>query len=420
MNPNPNYRFPGHNPDGTKIINHSPNSEFYRRDCNRIILECKKAAAEREELERAKAEGRPPEKTEIEMPDNLVPGAIVRRATNWMSSAAKLNDLKPLYDSLWYEGEVCCLFGDTNTGKSILCVQIANDIARNHKVLYFDFELSERQFYARYKDYELSWNLLRAEMNPVHYAMQTDFATYDDYVLHTIEQSAKEYGAEVLILDNLTYICNNSEKGDAAGELMRRLLELKKANGWSILVVGHTNKRDLFSPITENQLNGSKRLMNFFDSSFAVARSVETESRRYIKQIKCRNSSIKYGSDNVIVANIERDENGMLRFISTGFSKEEVHLDKNGQARYARMRDNIIELSLEGKSQNQIAKELGLSKRDVNRVLKEYQIKQEEAAKGNAKGNAAGNAKGNAEGENSAAPAPSAETETVTGTEEGR
>ena len=42
------------------------------------------------------------------------------------------------------------MFADSNVGKSILAVQIADRIARTDNVLYLDFELSEKQFQLRY------------------------------------------------------------------------------------------------------------------------------------------------------------------------------------------------------------------------------------------------------------------------------
>ncbi len=50
---------------------------------------------------------------------------------------------RALWKSFWYEGELSCLFADSNVGKSILAVQIADRIARTDIVLYLDFELSE-------------------------------------------------------------------------------------------------------------------------------------------------------------------------------------------------------------------------------------------------------------------------------------
>lgn len=43
----------------------------------------------------------------------------------------KAGKLKPLFKNLWFEQELTMLFGVTNVGKSILGIQIAEEIARN-------------------------------------------------------------------------------------------------------------------------------------------------------------------------------------------------------------------------------------------------------------------------------------------------
>ena len=78
----------------------------------------------------------------------------VTSANKTMRDAAKEKDPIKLYDELWYEGEMCCLFADSNVGKSIYAVQIAVEIAKTQRVLYFDFELSNKQFQLRYQNGE--------------------------------------------------------------------------------------------------------------------------------------------------------------------------------------------------------------------------------------------------------------------------
>ena len=49
---------------------------------------------------------------------------------------------KQLQPGMWYEGEIACLLGDQQSGKSLLAIQIAERVAREHSkdtVLYFDF-----------------------------------------------------------------------------------------------------------------------------------------------------------------------------------------------------------------------------------------------------------------------------------------
>ena len=53
----------------------------------------------------------------------------IKSANQYMLEAAKRPNPKSLYKTFWHEGETCCLFADTNLGKSILAVQIASEIA---------------------------------------------------------------------------------------------------------------------------------------------------------------------------------------------------------------------------------------------------------------------------------------------------
>ena len=85
------------------------------------------------------------------MPENI--GVMsIKTANRTILEASQLPTPRALWDSFWYEGELSCLFADSNVGKSILAVQIADRIARTDNVLYLDFELSEKQFQLRYTD----------------------------------------------------------------------------------------------------------------------------------------------------------------------------------------------------------------------------------------------------------------------------
>ena len=70
----------------------------------------------------------------------------VKTANRTIKEAALRPNPNALWLTLWYEGEVCCLFSDSNLGKSIYAVQIATSIAEKQRVLYFDFELSDQRF----------------------------------------------------------------------------------------------------------------------------------------------------------------------------------------------------------------------------------------------------------------------------------
>lgn len=71
----------------------------------------------------------------------------IKSANRTLTEASMTANPEQLYGEFWFEHEIGCLFADSNVGKSILAIQIAEDIAKTGEtVLYFDFELSEKQF----------------------------------------------------------------------------------------------------------------------------------------------------------------------------------------------------------------------------------------------------------------------------------
>lgn len=295
----------------------------------------------------------------------------IKSANQTIREAAARPNPDNLWLSLWYEGEVCCLFADSNLGKSIYAVQIATSIAEKRKVLYFDFELSDKQFQLRYSDdqgnlYHFPNNLYRVEIN--RDALEIG-GSFEDSLIRNIEEAAIQTDAKVLIIDNLTYLCVAAEKGDVAGALMLKLMGLKRKYGLSILILAHTPKRPLTNPITQNDLAGSKKLANFFDSCFAIGKSAKDENLRYIKQIKCRFGNFTFDSDNVIVSAIEK-VGAFLQFVNVGYAAEKEHLKEPSEKDSAETIATIKRMVSEGKTYRSIASELGLSLGKVQRAVK--------------------------------------------------
>ncbi len=139
------------------------------------------------------------------------------------------------------------------------------------------------------------------------------------------------------------------------------------------MALAHTPKRDLIRPITVNDLQGSKMLINFADSIFAIGESTKDKNLRYIKQIKARNTAINYDAENVCVFQIEKPSN-FLRFAFIEYGKEGEHLKQVSEKDKEALIEKAKELSREGKSQRDIAKELGISLTSVNRYLKKGSV----------------------------------------------
>lgn len=296
----------------------------------------------------------------------------VKTANQTVQDAANRPDPIPLWLTLWYQGEVCCLFADSNLGKSIYAVQIACSIAETQKVLYFDFELSDKQFQLRYTDETIGQchrfppNLYRVEIARDCPYPQGDF---EDELIMEIEKLSVETGCKVLVIDNLSYLCMTSEKGEDAGRLMSRLMELKRKHGLSMLVLAHTPKRPLNMPITQNDLAGSKKLYNFFDSVFAIGKSAKDENLRYIKQLKVRYGNFEYDSGNVIVCTIEKNGD-FLHFVTLDYATESAHLKEITDEERCRMKNEARALHSQGISYREIGAKLGISKTTVERYCK--------------------------------------------------
>ena len=305
----------------------------------------------------------------------------IKTANRTVADASRRPNPSPLYQELWYEGEVCCLFSDSNLGKSIFAVQMAEHIAWRQNVLLVDCELSDKQFQLRYSDadtgilHQFPAGLYRAEINP----LSLDVADYEEKILSHIEQAMLRLSCKVAIIDNLTYLCNSSDKGVDAGIFMMKLMNLKKRYGWSLLVIAHTPKRSLNSPITQNDLAGSKKLYNFFDSVFAIGKSAKDASLRYIKQLKVRAGEFRYGSDNVMLYEIVHT-GGYVHFVFRDFAREYAHLRENPEEDKEVLLENIRELHQQGKSVREIADELDLSKSRVGRIVVKLKPETEESS----------------------------------------
>ena len=294
----------------------------------------------------------------------------IRTANRTITEAAMRPNPRQLYQELWYEGEVCCLFSDSNLGKSIYAVQMADTIATLRPVLLVDCELTDKQFQMRYTDIDTGVMhifpelLYRAEINP----NTLDVKDYETKIFHHIEAAAQHMKCNIIIIDNLTYLCNSSDKGVDAGLFMMKLMNLKKKYGWSLLIIAHTPKRSLMSPITQNDLAGSKKLYNFFDSVFAIGKSAKDSRLRYVKQLKVRAGEFRYDSSNVIVYEIEKTD-GFVHFEFKEFSTEKEHLKERTEHDDKKQLQNINDLKAQGKSVREIASLLGLSKSKVWRLI---------------------------------------------------
>lgn len=308
----------------------------------------------------------------------------IEKGNRWLELARREPVAKMLLGELWHQGELCMLFADTNIGKSVLAVQIGESIARGQsiapftcqaspaRVLYIDFELSQAQFGLRYsrgdEDHQFSDNFFRAQYNFIPDPPPN--VNENDLLIAAIEYKVHLSKATVLIIDNITCLRGGTENSAVALSLMKSLKALKTDRKLSILVLAHTPKRrNATQPISADDLHGSKLLINFADSAFAIGKSTADTDLCYLKQIKQRNTRQRYGPDNVCLCRIQKPGT-FLHFTFEGNSAERHHLLSRTTADRRQLADKIAALSAAGLSQRNISRQLGIGLATVNRLIR--------------------------------------------------
>ena len=309
---------------------------------------------------------------------------VMKRANEWIDIAKNCPTQNKLFGDLWFENEIAVLFAETNAGKSILAVQIADSISSGvpidpfglsadaQMVVYFDFELSDKQFEARYsvegrEHYRFDSRLIRVEINP---DAEVPCGDYTQYICEAIEACIMEVKAKVAIIDNITYLNDELEKAKDALPLMKMLKAIKKRHNLSFLILAHTPKRDRSRPLSKNDLQGSKMIINFVDSAFVIGESALGKDMRYIKHLKARNTSRMYDGTNVLGCRIEKEHN-FLRFVFLKTGPEKEHLSEKSKLEHGQLIEKTLELHGKGFSSRYIADVCGVSHTTINRLIKE-------------------------------------------------
>lgn len=287
---------------------------------------------------------------------------------------------KSVFGTFLFQNELGILFGDTNSAKSILAVDIGisysshcnhwgneamTDPSIDGKVYYYDLEQSTRQFARRY---------IQAPFRDEYFErISFSIMQYGNAgVEHLIEEIESRMDIDVpqlVIVYNIQCILAQNLSITKVKFFMQKLKMLKELNPLlTILIVGHTVKRNLKKPLDQNNLAGSKVIANFADSIFGISNSYKGPSMRYIKQIKAREVSRMEDVASCIIT-----DNPYLHLELFDFECENDHLEQSTGGRTSQLdefvRQRIVELHEEGVSLRDIASELGLSKSHVHRVI---------------------------------------------------
>ena len=326
-------------------------------------------------------------------PKQIMGSNLPRTAKQRLLDAEQQPEIKKLLGNIWMTGELHILFADTGSGKSVLATQIADSLSKGKslfnvlpnenkplRVLYYDFELSDKQFQKRYSEgngsrYEFSDNLFVDNIDFQKLIKDNPKDKIDELIIRKIKADVTNLNVDVLVIDNLTYLKTEStQETSVALNLVRDLNELKKEHSLSVLVLAHCPKVKSGTPLTLNELGGSKHLSNFVDSVSAIGKSSKAPDLRYIKQAKAsRSGEMLFDSSNVIVAEMKHQDR-FLGFHYVDCEYESEHLQSSSDEKFTSKQERlelIRELSSEGLSTRAIEAQTGISKSTVDRLIKQ-------------------------------------------------
>ena len=179
-----------------------------------------------------------------------------------------------LWHGLWYQGEMACLFGEPNVGKTIIAMQIANELNnRGLKTIYFDFENAAHQFIPRYNTDKIDIESEEADfcvkqLNPFCVTAPLDSKSILDY----IKKEFVNARAPVIIIDDITHLTGSGDHADIC-HVLNTLRSWTQHYFVTILVLAHSWRRSPASLTTIDSLAGSFEYAYAFDSIFSLSRA---------------------------------------------------------------------------------------------------------------------------------------------------
>lgn len=286
----------------------------------------------------------------------------------------------PVFGDYLFKGEIGILFGDSNTGKSIL----ANDICMaaaggepfwpetpvlNFPSVYVDLEMTRDQFGNRFrgavpyipKNYHRIYvNVLNGDTEELMKAIQREI----------IKTQGSPDAIKLVVIDNITYGFGSILSAKEMKALMKSLKELKDRYGLTILLIGHCVKRKSGGPVMLDDLGGTKMLANFSDSAFAINNTGLGDEVKYLKLLKSR---VVQKPQKIQIVEISQEPYLRFQPKEQESELEVLHPTNLLSARSSikpEMEPVILQMREAGAKIVQIADKIGVSKSAVGRYCK--------------------------------------------------
>lgn len=249
-----------------------------------------------------------------------------------LKSFTTKKETRQVFGNFIFEGELSVLFGDSNAGKSILANDIAffvsggghewpNMVSPVIPSLYIDMELSADQFARRYAS---AANYIPDGYSRAEVTANTTDNKWNYIRSKIIMLQGQKNAPKFIVIDNITNGFGSIYSAKKMSQFIMDMKTLKERYGLTIMLIAHCPKRNKRKPIDQDSLGGSKMILNFVDSAFAVGTSFQDDDIRYIKQVKCRECQ---KSSKVTTVKIKSDP--YISMWDLGECDESTHIDPN-------------------------------------------------------------------------------------------
>ena len=222
----------------------------------------------------------------------------------------------PLLGDLFYSGDIVVLFSITNSGKTIMGVQIAIDLANGapsqlipncpqpskQNVIYYNFEMRKNHLRKRYFNPD---DVYPANLN-IEFCKSS--ITTIDKLLEDIAIKAEGITCDTTIfIDTIKDVCPvlYAKEADRVIDSLRTIKDnANETKGVNItfVLLAQANKKKPWGTIELDDLSGSFNLAGLADSVFAIGNTRFGKSVRMLKMLKGRNDGIR---DKAIILKIE-------------------------------------------------------------------------------------------------------------------
>ena len=211
-----------------------------------------------------------------------------------------------LLGDLIHIGETCVLYASTDSGKSILAIQIGIDIAGGYKsklipnstantpqdVYYYDSELRDADIQYRYGK--------AGKTLPNNFYRISDCHIKDlDALLEDMNNRVEKRKLDcTLIIDNITQFCGSMSPQTINNfySNLRALKSIWKKRGQcvTLLLVAHTSKFcSPYKPVELKDISGCSNLCNFANVVIALGTTSQGKDKRILKSLKGKFSGKK-------------------------------------------------------------------------------------------------------------------------------